>query len=209
MNSAKACEAGAAQDVGKNGFRLIVEGVRGGDAIHDFGSDELLEKCVARAAARVFKIHFVTARFCGDVRSRKVKRQAEFLRELRDKSLVRVRSLPAQFVIEVNDANDNAKPFAQFEQKAQQRDGIRSAGHCDAEAKAGLQPGLALQVLFELYCQARALHSRAYFSVHHRTKAARKDCAAANSGQKTERRPVWATKALRRGSRLIFRNENY
>jgi hypothetical protein len=209
MNSAKACEAGAAQDVSENGFGLIVEGVRGSDAIQDFGIDEPLEKSIARAAARVFKIRFVPARFCGDVRSRKVKRQAEFLGEFRDKRFVQVRSLPAQFVIEVNDADDDAKPFAQFKQKAQQRDGIRSAGDRDAEAKAGLQPGLALQVLFELCCQARALHDRAYFSVHHRTKAARKDCAAASSGYKTERRPARATKILRRDSRLIFRNENY
>ena len=52
--------------------------------------------------------------------------------KLGNEFLIRVRSLPAQFVVEMRHANNNAKRFAQFHEQSQQRNRIRPARNRNA-----------------------------------------------------------------------------
>jgi hypothetical protein len=60
-----------------------------------------------------------------------------FSGEVGDEFFVGVRGFAAQLVIEVDYGGNEANLFAEFEEQEKQRDGIRAAGNCYAEAQAG------------------------------------------------------------------------
>ena len=62
--------------------------------------------------------------------------QVVLAREFGDEALVGIRLLAAQLVVEVGDEEDDAEFLAQFEQHAQQGDGVGSAGNGNSNAVA-------------------------------------------------------------------------
>src|SRR5580700_980939 len=104
MNSAEAGESGAAQDVGEDGFGLVIGGMRYGQPRQFLFVDEAREKTVARAASRIFDIGLFAFGFGGDVFSSNVKGQIILGSELGYEVLVGVGLLAAELVVEVDDA---------------------------------------------------------------------------------------------------------
>lgn len=60
-------------------------------------------------------------------------------RQVSDESLIRVRLLPAQIVIEMNDAENNPEFTTQFQQQPQKRNRINPAGNSNSNAISGMQ----------------------------------------------------------------------
>jgi len=75
-----------------------------------------------------------------------VQRQAKFLRERRYKLFILVRCLSAQFVIEMNDAENYTKNLPQFEKKSKKSNGIRAARHLYTHALSRTQKSLLSNV---------------------------------------------------------------
>ena len=178
MDAAKPGEPRAAKDVRQDGFRLIVGGVRNGDAIEAVLLNELLKKGVPRAPRHVFQIAAFSFGFRGDIFRSHEKFQLVLRRKFRNEFLVGLRSSSAQFVIEVHHAQDATQLLAQFKEQMQQGNGIRAAGNGNAQALAGAQQIGALQENQEALCEiippGRSVAMR--FSLHweggHRDKRA-------------------------------------
>ena len=99
MNAAEASEAGAAKDVGEDGFGLVVSGVSYGDAIDFFGRHEPGEKLVAGAASGVFEVGFFAFSLSGYIGALEMKVEAVFSCELGDEFFVGVGSAAAELVV--------------------------------------------------------------------------------------------------------------
>jgi hypothetical protein len=99
MDAAEAGEAGAAEDVGEDGFGLVVGGVGYGDAIDFFCGDEAGEKVVAGAAGGVFEIGFFAFGLGGDVEAFEMKVEMMLGGELGDEFFVGVGGAAAELVI--------------------------------------------------------------------------------------------------------------
>jgi hypothetical protein len=139
VNAAESGEAGAAEDVGENGFGLVVGSVGYGDAVEFFFGDESIEEGVAGAAGGVFKINFFAAGFCGYIGAGGEKFQIKLLGEGGDEFFVGVGGFTAELVIEVDDAGNETEFRPEFGEKTQQGDGIGAARNGDADAFAGME----------------------------------------------------------------------
>ena len=64
--------------------------------------------------------------------------------EFGDEFFVGVGGAATEFVIEVDDGEDNAEFLAQFEEEKKESDGIGTTGNGDADAGAGAEDGLTL-----------------------------------------------------------------
>ena len=91
----------------------------------------------------------VSAHVCATREERKIM----FAREFGDEALVGVGLFAAQLVIEVCDDEDDAEFGTQFDQNAQQRDGISSAGNGHSYAVAGFQQLAFADVVKHLIAQ--------------------------------------------------------
>lgn len=60
-------------------------------------------------------------------------------RQIANEFLVAIRLCPAQFVVEMNDRENNAKLEPQFQKQPQRRDGINSARNGHTYAIPGMQ----------------------------------------------------------------------
>ena len=88
---------------------------------------EAFEEGVAAAASGVFKIGVLAPGLPCDVFVRDEKRKIMAGGQPGHKFFVGVGGAAAQFVIEVGDGKDDAEPFAEFEEKKEQGDGIGPA----------------------------------------------------------------------------------
>lgn len=119
MDTAQASEPRPPQNVREHGFRLIVGGVRNRHAIHVVLLCDLPEILIAGAARGILEIGTVSFGPCGNVRGSAAKLQLVFCSQLGHKFFVGVRSLAAQFVIEVHDAENDSQFLTQFQQQEQ------------------------------------------------------------------------------------------
>ena len=99
----------------------------GGDAVQLFLLNQLPEILVAKLAGSRLGAEVLAAGVGFDIAAAAMKLQLVPMGQFRDELLVGVGLGPAQIVIEVDDGKHNAEFLAQFEQDAQQRDGIGSA----------------------------------------------------------------------------------
>jgi hypothetical protein len=74
--------------------------------------------------------------------------------KLGDEAFVGIRLFPAELMIEVSDEKDEAEFLAEFEQHAQQGDGIGSAGDGYSNALARLQQIAIANVMEDLVAHA-------------------------------------------------------
>jgi hypothetical protein len=139
MDAAEAGESSAAEDVSENGFGLVVGSVGDGDFVELAFGDEALKEGVAGAAGGVFEVGALAFGFGGDVFADDEELQGVLGGEIGDEFFVGVGSAPAQFVIEVDDGENEAKFFAQFEEEMEESDGIGAAGNGDPDALAGAE----------------------------------------------------------------------
>src|SRR5258708_23216684 len=137
MNSGKARKPRAAHDVRQHRLSLVVRGLRNRHARNPPFLHKSPEKGVTRAPRRILKIRPLAFRFCRNVFARDEKLQLVLRGKLRNESLIRLRSLPAQLVVEMRNANNNPKRFAQFREQSQQRYRIRAARNRNADALPG------------------------------------------------------------------------
>jgi len=87
---------------------------------------------------------------CGNISAAGVKPELVLARQAGDKFLVRVRLRPTQLVVEVNYHQDNPEFLAEFEQKAQQRNGIHAARNRHTDAVPGVEQLLPPDVIPEV-----------------------------------------------------------
>jgi hypothetical protein len=85
-----------------------------------------------------------------------VKLEAVFGGKFGDEFFVSVRGSPAQLVIEVDNAENDAEPLAQFHQQQQQRHGIGSARDGYTNTVTWAEKPLSFNVLKQLLAQRRA-----------------------------------------------------
>jgi len=168
MDAAKSGESRATQDVRQDGFRLIVGGVRDGDAVEPAFLREALKKGVSRAPRHIFQIAVFAFGFRGNIFRGHKKLQTMLRRKFRNEFFVGLRGPAAQFVIEVHDAQHAAQFLPQFQEQMQQSDGIRAPRNGNAQALARAQQTGALQeqqqALGEMVSPGLSLPMR--FSLH-------------------------------------------
>lgn len=74
-------------------------------------------------------------------------------RQTADELLIGVRLLPAQIVIEMNDAENNPEFTTQFQQQPQKRNRINPAGNGNADAISGMQQLMPPNVRQQVLCK--------------------------------------------------------
>jgi hypothetical protein len=127
VNAGKPGKAGAPQNVGEDGFGLVVGRVGDGNVVEMSGAGEAFEEGVASAAGSVFKIGALAPGLPFDVFVRDEKRKIMAGGKRGHKFFVGLGGAAAQFVIEVGDGKDDAERFAEFEEKKEQSHGIGPA----------------------------------------------------------------------------------
>ncbi|HUI53248.1 MAG TPA: hypothetical protein VLX60_15795 [Terriglobales bacterium] len=147
MDRTEAGKTGPSQDVSENGFGLIIHRVRCSDAIGCPLRYELLEECVTSATPCIFEIGLFTARLGGDIGVGHVNGKTELFRESGYEFFVRVGSLSAESVIEMDHAQNDAEFFAQLQKQMQQGNRIRTARNGHTEPLAGAKPTFIVNML--------------------------------------------------------------
>jgi len=146
MNAREACESGAAKNVGENSLGLIVRGVRGGDGGEMLFFGDLREPGVAGAASGVFEVSLCSGGELRDVCAMSLEIESEMSGEFGDELFVGVRGAAAEFVIEVQDAENDAEVGADFCEQEEERYGIGAAGDGYSDAIAGADCGVTFQL---------------------------------------------------------------
>jgi hypothetical protein len=139
MNATEAGEAGAAENMGEDGFGLIVGGVRDGDFVELVFGGEAFEERVAGAAGGVFEIGTLAFGFGGDVFAGNEEGERVAFSEVCDETFVRVRGTAAKLVIEMDGGEDDAELFTELEEQREKSDGIGATGngYTDALTRGG------------------------------------------------------------------------
>jgi len=144
INSPQAAHARAAQHPHQHSLDLIVEGVTGCHfvelgAVLSIGLDQLLEKSVAQLASRGFEAKALGSCFFLHIGAGGMEHELVFAREVRDEGFIFVGLEAAEFVVEVDDRENDTQLGAKLQQKPKQRNGIRASRNRDADSVAGLQ----------------------------------------------------------------------
>ena len=130
-NSGEAGGRSAPQKTEEYGFRLVVLGVAGGEAVDETGSLEFGEEGTAGLTAFIFGK--------ADGPGGGVEGQTVGLGEVGDEAFVGVGVLPAELVVEVDDGEGDAVGGGQLAKDGQQTNRIRAAGNRDTDAVARAQ----------------------------------------------------------------------
>src|SRR5215470_3937765 len=164
MDSREARNAGPAKDVGQDGFRLIVHGVRGCRRVEKALRRQFFKESVTSAAGGVFQIGFFLFRFVCNISAAEMQRKAKFFGETSDKFLIGVRSFSAKLMIEMDNAQDAAQLRACFSKQSEQSDGIRAAGSSSGKLDARVEPWRRLQnsreTALQFFGEVSAVHRR-------------------------------------------------
>ena len=144
MDAGEAFSPRAAEELGEDGFGLIVEGVGGGDGVELAGGHELAEPCDSGDGGRLLQWF---RRVCRRRDWRRLRRRCrpggcgrggcELGGEVGDEGLVGVGFCAAQAVVEMGGVEDEAEFPAALGEGAQEGDGVGAAGDADGEAQAG------------------------------------------------------------------------
>ncbi len=136
MDAAQALGPGAAQELGQNGFGLVVAGVGGGHGLHLARSHELPEPAVAQAAGGLLDGFGVFLGRCPGIDPRLVEGQAKFGCKRAGKGQVAVGLLAAQAVVQMGGVEHQAQLSAPLRQSAQQGHGVGAAREAHGQAKS-------------------------------------------------------------------------
>ena len=143
--SAGSCTPQKAQ---QNGLGLIVECVRGGDAVKAIRHGGAQEELIAGAASGRFQRQITLVGKGGNIRRFRDELERELRGHFDDKALVRIRLSAAKTVIEVKDAEHHPKAGRKLVQCAQQRHRVRAPtdGHAHSRPRADetVAPEIAL-----------------------------------------------------------------
>src|ERR1700685_1930412 len=151
MDSAEAAQAGSANQPHEHGFGLIVEGVAGGDLVEGrllstlrlIRAQQTLKESIPQFPRRRLEAGMLMRSQFRSIIAFAIKFQPVLASRSLNEHLIRVGVSTAQFVIEMNDGKDDAEFVTKFEQQAQERDRIDSAGNRDAHTVSGLQEFVA------------------------------------------------------------------
>jgi hypothetical protein len=133
INSRQAFEASPAEQVGQQGFRLIVGSVSDSDARGAAFFDDALKKAISQAPRCVLKIPAVfLSRLCY-VLARDFKFEAAPAGQTCYEFCVGFRFRTAKLVVEVDDEESEAQIAAKTLEYPQERDGVCSAGDGHAD----------------------------------------------------------------------------
>jgi hypothetical protein len=113
----------------------------------------VLEELVPQAPGSGFDAEVLLRRVLGDIYGFAVKFQPMGSGQVGDELLVGVGCGTAQFVVEMNYGEHDAKFGAQFKQESKQANRIRSAGNSHADAVSGRDQFLTPNVVQDLVCQ--------------------------------------------------------
>ena len=105
--------------------------------MHRRVGSQAIEEGVAQHTRGRFQRELVLARVSGRVTGAAVEFQVEAAGKLAHELLIGIGIGAADFVIEVNNGEDNSEFGARFQQQAQQRDRIGAAGNRHADAISG------------------------------------------------------------------------
>jgi len=137
INSRETRGAGSAKHVREHGFGLVIGCVSHGDARCTALGGEALEEGIAKAPGGILKIPAVARGSGGDLLARDDEFKPARVRQLGDKSRMRVRLRAAQGMIEVGDKQRDSQRVAEAFQQEQKRSRVRTAGYGDGDAVAG------------------------------------------------------------------------
>ncbi len=147
MNARKTLGPCAAEELGENGFGLIVEGVRGCHCIDDCVGrtieHELTEPRVPKATCGFFDGFAVRLGLGSGVDASVVKWNVELLSEVTGEGQVGIGFVAAETVMEMGGVEDEAQFPARFtiplDEDTQEGDGVGAAREADGESHAGAQ----------------------------------------------------------------------
>lgn len=143
INSAKAVGAGSAKNAHKDSFGLVVERVASGDGVETGRADvvfflKLSKERIPHLASGCFDAQMIGFGFDGHIAAGRMKFEFVGAGELGDEFFVLVGFGAAEFVVEVNDGQDDAEFVAEFKEQAQEADGVGAPRDSDANAIAGI-----------------------------------------------------------------------
>ncbi len=141
MNAAKTFSPRAAQELGANGLRLVVEGVRRGHRIRFSRSHQLPEPAVAQPPRRLFNRLTCVGRFSLGVDLRCVDGQPKIASQGLDELLVRIGFRAAQAVVQMDRAEHQAQLADALLERAQQGHRVRPAGDPHRQPKTWPEQG--------------------------------------------------------------------
>ncbi len=147
MDGRESLGPGTTQELGQNGLGLIVQGVGSGHRIHFARGHQPAKPAVAQTAGRFldalggFACPGRGLGFGGCVHAMLVKGQSEAGSEIARKSQVGIGLGAAQSVMQMGGMKDQAEFPVPFNQGAQQRHGVGTAGESNGKAKSWLEEG--------------------------------------------------------------------
>ena len=130
----------AAQEAKEDGFGLVGARVAERDARRESASEVVAEERIARITGRLLEI----ARGGGEIEFVETKREFKRGGERTDEFGVGARSVAAQVVIDVHDADGQVPPGGKLEENVEEADGVGAAGDCDSNAIARSEHAMAL-----------------------------------------------------------------
>jgi hypothetical protein len=145
MDAADSGEAGAPENVSENGFSLIVGSVGHCNSVEKPLGDQAFTEGVTGAAGGVLKIGVLSLCFGRDVFTRGKELQVMARGEFGNKLFVGVRSFATELMIEMNDRENEAKLFSEFEEEKKKGDGIGATGNGHADAGTGTEEKVSRQ----------------------------------------------------------------
>src|SRR5579864_596784 len=139
INSCHSPTPRAPRQFQKNGFRLIINRVCGCDLVQVAALKRSSEKFVAQLPPRGFQTELSFRRVRPDIPALANEWQFMSGRQLAHELLIQLRFRASQFVVEVNDRNNNPELSTQLQQNPQQCYGICAAGYGNPHAVSGPQ----------------------------------------------------------------------
>ncbi len=127
----------SAQNAQQDGFRLVVQGMRGGDLVAGARLQQPFEKLVAQLAGAGFTADTVLLAVPWDIHTLRMQRQIEAGSQLHHKLLVGIRFRATHPMMHVHHAHHDSQLCPQLQQRPQQRHAVRASGDGDGHAIAG------------------------------------------------------------------------
>ena len=132
--------ARAAQEAKEDGFGLVGACMAERDARRKSASQVVAEKRIPRVAGGLLEI----ALGGGEIEFVETKREFKRGGERTDELGIGARSVAAQIVIDVHDADRQVPPGGKLEENVEEADGVGAAGDSDSNAIAGIEHAMAL-----------------------------------------------------------------
>lgn len=141
MDRTEALGPGAAQQPMQDGLRLVIQGMRGGHRIGLAPRQQIAKPVIPQMPRRFFECLSLRLCNCRGIDAVLMQRKSEARGQLGDKALILVGLCAANAVVQVGDGEDETDFRRGLSQRAQQRNGIRTARHRDSDTHAWAEQG--------------------------------------------------------------------